>query len=502
MEEAAQKARAVVESVENPEQAKPATTIEDAAAAGSPNVFPLENYGVGIDCHSKFFEILAFTKAEDGYAVWEQTVAADFHALRVAGANLHARLQHQGFLPAGADCERAFVYTLESTGCYHLPLVLAWGGQACLVNPLLANPSRRKTDRLDARMLATHTLSRMWPRSYIAPSHVQELRLLLAQRRNLGRKATAATNRVNNILLRWAHTLGKDGAVTSSALRPIIEDLCFERPVLPREGVSPIPLPPIARMLILGFLEEHDACRKEQRQLEKLALLHLAETDWPCGAGTRRGNEVLALLRTVPGLGPVGSLVWLAEVADASRFPNSKAAAAYAGCDPSVKVSAGHVTAHMKRGGNEALHHALLQGAQVLVCTAKEPIGQWGRRIWLQGGRGAWFRAASATARRMAAGAYHVHSKGEPFSYAMYKLDVPQVEEVPLAAMRLSPRTAKLLTALGLETSTEVADAWMADLRNEEGVGRATMQEVRRWLDQHRQKATPPTEADPRSTGG
>ena len=50
-------------------------------------------------------------------------------------------------------------YCIESTGTYHLPVLQAWGGIPCVVNPLLAGPTRRKTDVLDARLLAHHSIT-------------------------------------------------------------------------------------------------------------------------------------------------------------------------------------------------------------------------------------------------------------------------------------------------------------------------------------------------------
>lgn len=59
-------------------------------------------------------------------------------------------------------------YTLEST--YHCPLVRAWGGPACIVNPALAvSFSARKTDRINANTLATQHLESPWPRPTSPP---------------------------------------------------------------------------------------------------------------------------------------------------------------------------------------------------------------------------------------------------------------------------------------------------------------------------------------------
>jgi len=85
---------------------------------------------------------------------------------------------------------------IESTGAYHIPVLRAWKAIPCVVNPLLA-PDRRKTDVLDARILAHHSITGIWKPSLIPTESAQVLRVLWAARGEAVHAATRASNRLN-----------------------------------------------------------------------------------------------------------------------------------------------------------------------------------------------------------------------------------------------------------------------------------------------------------------
>ena len=97
-------------------------------------------------------------------------------------------------------------YTLESTGTYHRPVMIAFEGRPSVVNPLLANPSRRKTDVLDARLLAQHAITGLWPESFVPPTEVDAVRVLLKYRSFLVAQVTRARNGAGGMLTRFGHT--------------------------------------------------------------------------------------------------------------------------------------------------------------------------------------------------------------------------------------------------------------------------------------------------------
>ena len=106
-----------------------------------------------------------------------------------------------------------------------MPVIRAMGGLPSVVNPLLAGPTRRKTDVLDARLLAHHSITGLWPESFMPSPSGQQLRILWAQRADGMRTATRCGNRLNNIVLRFGHTFGADSPIRSLCSQGIIEEL-------------------------------------------------------------------------------------------------------------------------------------------------------------------------------------------------------------------------------------------------------------------------------------
>ena len=77
-------------------------------------------------------------------------------------------------------------------------------------------------------------------------------------------------------------------------------------------------------------------------------------------------SELLSLLQTIPGVGPVSAAVILAEVGDADRFAEPKKLTAYAGMDASVKDSGdsvGKSGQRMSKRGSSYLRFALMLSA-------------------------------------------------------------------------------------------------------------------------------------------
>ena len=100
--------------------------------------------------------------------------------------------------------------------------------------------------------------------------------------------------------------------------------------------------------------------------------------DWDTKNGTISGYDLVRILCTAPGVGEITCFTFLAYVGTPLRFPNAKAFSAYAGLDPSLKVSAGHVTSTKKRGGCRSLHSILVTGADRIVRAHSEAFGRCG----------------------------------------------------------------------------------------------------------------------------
>ena len=104
---------------------------------------------------------------------------------------------------------------------------------------------------------------------------------------------------------------------------------------------------------------------------------------WPIAGGkTVSGAEMIAHLTTVPQIGELSAIIWLANIADPNRFRNSRALSGYCALDPTLQTSADKVSNGKKRGGRKVLHQLLCNAASQLIRRHREAFGQWGYRMY------------------------------------------------------------------------------------------------------------------------
>jgi hypothetical protein len=446
-------------------------------------VQPLRPYGIGIDTHKEFIQVCVLVMEKGEVKRYEREFSTLWKELQSAREWARGKLELGGLR---VDVS-ALAYTIESTGTYHFPVLLAWGGVPSVVNPVLAGPTKRKTDVLDARMLAYQAMSGTWPESFLPTREAEALRVVINMRNECGRNATRTLNRINNMILRFGHTLGVEGSMADARPRAIIEDMC--KGLEPAgEAVSPNGIPEPCRPVLMKAYAWYDMYRLERDEFHKQALKVIREREWPVGTGSCKGSKLLNFLQSVPGVGEVTAMTWLSVVTDPRRFVSPKQVAAYCGCDPSLKVSAGKVTSHVKRRGNPTLHHALKNISASLVRRHSEPIGQWGFCIQRRHAKGGWARAINAVSRRLAIFLWQVHMRSEEFSFAKYRFaDAPQVADVPIEEMQLGARHVRLLKEAGLSRSQEIANQFHTTLPQQKGIGATCLQKVKAWLEANRQ---------------
>jgi transposase len=454
--------------------------VEKSPAGGEEPVQILREFGVGIDTHSKFIAVCVIRKRGSALVKSEAQFSTDWPSLLAARQWITQALE----LPEGAP----FWYCIESTGTYHFPVLLAFGGEPSVVNPLLAGPTRRKTDVLDARLLAHHSITGLWPASFIPRPEAQVLRVIWAERGEAQRAATRATNRINNTILRWGHTFAARVPVRSAQGLSMLEDLLEGRlPVDP--GICPQGLPEAVRPVVKRLVESYRQFAAQARAAQKAAVDFVCATSWPTGKGMLAGRELLDLLLTVPGVGETTALTWLAEVCDPTRFQDVKQVAAYCGCDPSLKVSAGKVTEHVRRRGNTRLHFALRRSAQSVLSRPSERLGQWGLSIAGRHKKGGYRKACGAVSRRIAAGLWQVHMRAEPYDDTGYRYgQVSAVRKCAIEEMGLG-RATELLKRCGYRDSVDVAEAYhRGALGAIAGLGDTTLARIRDWVAQNPRK--------------
>jgi len=472
-----------------------ANHLDDLDLADGEEIQPLYPYGVGIDCHRDFIEICIMVKEGTSIHKYEGTYKTSWGQLKKACEWVET-LIHKKSVPTVLP--KPLRYTLESTSTYHLPVILAFEGRPSVINPLLASKTRRKTDKLDARLMAYQAMTGLWPSSFLASKEVQVFRLMMKQRNIHQANATALSNRINNYLLRFGHTIGSTGSVRGSTARAVIEDMCSPGFVF-QEGkysglkeadyICPEGLPSDVKKLILEMYTELDKQNVLKQDYEKQALLKAKSMEWETRDGWVKGTELIKNLLTIPSVGEIMVLAWLSEVVSPLRFEVKEKLIAFCGCDPSLKISAGKVTEHTRRGGNVRLHHHLVKVAGTCIIRHNEPFGQWGHSLMKRHPKGGYKKACGAVARRIATAMYYIHLTNQPFTYEKYNFYKIEVAEVPLEEMGFSSRVFKILNACGYKTSKDVARQFLtSELHQLKGLGPKSILEVDTWIQNNKIK--------------
>jgi transposase len=447
----------------------------------------LHRYGVGVDCHSRFFQVCILIPNGTEIAKFERKVPAVWPELRAAKVWVLDRLREHGITVSPSDLR----YTCESTGQYHMPLCLAWRGRPAIINPSDTGHVRRKTDRLDAQKLAQHSLHGLWRESWMAPDEIQELRVLTNQRSKLVAERGRLTNRINSDLLRFGHVVGQLGKINGSIVRALVEDFCANGSVgLHGDYFSDTRIPAGVVAVLAQRWNRIDALDQEIKRIEGLCLKQADGLTWRIGAGgTACGGQLRTNLESIPGVGPQTTLTWLAEIGDITRFGSANKLLAYCGLDPSDQISAGKVTGTRTRKGNARLHGALRNAARAMLAHAPScKFAMWARGYMGRHSRASKSKAIHALARRIGRALYYCHLKNEPFDDSGYDalLNESSYPLCPVEDMGLSAGVVRVLKSNGLRTSRQVVDAFYSDLGRRPGCGKLTVQAVATWINDHR----------------
>jgi transposase len=204
--------------------------------------------------------------------------------------------------------------------------------------------STKKTDKLDAQVLAEFLARDMIPEAFRPTPRQREHRTLVRHRQYLKQCATALKNKMRRVVgdynadrkdlfsaAGWEAAL--KGIKVSAADRFVLDQLHADWEFL--EG------------------QIHDLS-KRLKEFASAAPAHEA--------------EARAKLSTIKGVGPVTIDVVVSELGDVSRFKSSKAVAAYAGLVPKVRQSAGKgKELRITKEGSPLLRWALVEASWRVV---------------------------------------------------------------------------------------------------------------------------------------
>jgi transposase len=333
---------------------------------------------IGCDAHKKFSVFVAVN--EKGQAG---------EALRVA----HDRELYRDFL---AQLPPHSTIAVEASGSYSwlVDEMERSGHRPKLCNPLEAKRRMaltKKTDKLDARGLAVLLRNGTLPEVWIPPSELRDQRELLRLRIFLVHLRTRVKNRIHGTLAR--HNVQIPGAdLFGVAARLELGARLPELPEHSREAIE-------QELATLDFLETQ--IESAERRLEAIMKVSV-EAD---------------LLKTLPCLGTVLSMVLMLEIGKVDRFPTAAHLASYAGLVPRVHSSGGHTRmGQVCRNVNRNLKWAFVETGNLIVINQRRLAGTHVVRLYQRIRRAKNHqKAVVAVGRHLAEAAWWVLTKQEVY---------------------------------------------------------------------------------------
>jgi len=248
--------------------------------------------------------------------------------------------------------------------------------------------STRKTDKIDAQVLADFLAMDMIPEAYRPSPRIRQYRVLVRHRRWLSRRSTAVKAKIRNKLAHYnadiAELFTRRGR-TYLAKLAISDSDRFE----------------------VDALEEQLALYERQVKEVDAKLKEFSKT------APVAEQEARAILASIPLIGPVTVDVVLSELGDWRRFDNARAVTDFAGLAPGIRESAGkRHNLSITKEGSRLLRWAMIEAAWRLATRSP----RW-RRIYdgLRRNTGSKKKAIVAVARRLLCVMFSMLQSGQTY---------------------------------------------------------------------------------------
>jgi transposase len=257
-------------------------------------------------------------------------------------------------------------------------------------NVRLIGESRKKDDRLDARMLAR--LVRIDPRLLAPVKH----RSAQAQTDLMAIRARASLVRARTSLINTARGVTKS---YGERLRG-----CNPRNMNPGKAQELSPELQAALGPLLGAIEAlSERIGEYNERIEQVA---------------KQSYPEVARLTQVKGVGTLIALTYVLTLEDAHRFGKSRDAGCYVGLQPGRRNSGQSAPQlHISKEGDAYLRTLLVQGAHHILGPfgADSDLRRWGRKLAERGGTNGKKRAVIAVARKLAVLLHRLWVSGEAY---------------------------------------------------------------------------------------
>lgn len=250
--------------------------------------------------------------------------------------------------------------------------------------------STRKTDKVDAFVLAEFLAKDMIPEAWRPTPRVRQHRALIRRRCKVQSRITSIKNTMHGILTRYNADQGN----------------LFTR--LGRKQAAKLKLLDEDRWVLDDLWEDLDQCAKRLKKVDE-RLKEFADT------APVREVEAREILASMPGVGPVTIETVLAEIGDWRRFRNADAVVSFAGLDPKVRESDGHrKELRLTKAGSPLLRWIMIQ----LAHRMKRTTARWKKLFEQIQRRAGKKKATCAIARRLLLVMYAMLRDGRRYQMA------------------------------------------------------------------------------------
>ena len=314
-------------------------------------------------------------RAEDGQILLERIVDT---------MRLGAMLKHQPPSRVIVEtCSEAFRVADQALASGHEVRVVP----ATLVKTLGVGARRIKTDRRDAQVLSEVSCRIDLPSVHVPQELARVRRNMCACREVLVSCRTAMINSVRG----WARTqLLKIPSGTSET---------FPKRAKKAALASPDGLPEYVTRTLFSLDSLNEQIAAADDELDQLA----------------KADPVCMLLMSVPGVGPITSIRFVAALDDRTRFATAHAVQAYLGLTPGEHSSSERKQrTGITKAGPAPVRRALVQAAwNFRRLRPLDPISKWASQIEQRRGK---FVATVATARKLAGVLFAIWRDGSTYS--------------------------------------------------------------------------------------
>ncbi len=327
---------------------------------------------LGIDVHQKYSEICGV--GEQGEVTVRRRLATTESSLR-------------RFFKSRPRCRVILECGPMTPWIYRL--IRELGHEVVVVNPRrvrLIAESTLKTDKMDAEVLARigrldlGLLRPVYQRSEAA----QELRTRLRVRSALVKSRTALINTIRGTLRAQGYRMA-----SSTPRGFVARYLTIQLPESLAAAVDPL-VETIAELT---------------QRIDELQAELIEDS---------RSDELVARLQTVPGVGPLVSLAYVAWMDRSDRFAKSRDVGACLGLRPSLRSSGGReYRGRITREGDKEMRWLLVQAAHAAMhCTKESLLLRWARQLEQRVGKS---KAVVALARKIGVLLHRLWITGESF---------------------------------------------------------------------------------------